>query len=99
MQQAVSKSGFLPQCGVGGQGGPLRQFAPSKLLPLPEIWSENNHITKDICITILPPPLKKIPRRKPEVERFKLAAIFNFVFREGNIPYLLHESNTGLIVL
>ena len=29
----------------------------------------------------------------------KLAAIFNFVFREGNIPYLLYESNTGLMVL
>ena len=34
-----------------------------------------------------------------KLKAFKLAAIFNFVFREGNIPYLLYESNTGLIVL
>ena len=40
---------------------------PSETLPLPEIWSENNSITKEICTTIdFAPPLKKIPRRKPE---------------------------------
>ena len=42
---------------------------PWKLLPLPEIWSKNNSITIDICITIdFAPPLKKIPRRKPAKE-------------------------------
>ena len=42
----------------GGRGRPLRQFAPRKLLPLPKTWSENNSITKEICITVdfAPPP-------------------------------------------
>ena len=38
--------------------GFLRQFAPSETLPPPEIWSENNSITKEICITVDFPPEK-----------------------------------------
>ena len=44
----------------------MRQFPPENFCPLPEIWSENNSITKEICITIdFPLSVKKIPRRKP----------------------------------
>ena len=42
-----SYTGFLPQ---GAQ--PLRHFAPLKTFAPPEIWSENNRITIEICITI-----------------------------------------------
>ena len=38
---------------TGGAGGaPWGILPPWKLLPLPEIWSQNNSITKEICITI-----------------------------------------------
>ena len=45
---------FFHSRGGGGQGRrPLRQFAPPEnFCPLPEIWSENNSITKEICIII-----------------------------------------------
>ena len=46
-------TGFLPR----GAGAPLPEAVclPQRLLPLPEIWFENNRkisITKEICITI-----------------------------------------------
>ena len=50
-------TGFLPR---GGRGAPpWGSLPPWKLLPLPEIWSENNRITMEICITIDFAPLKK----------------------------------------
>ena len=43
--------GFLPQ---GGQGGALPEAVcpPENFCPPAEIWSENNSITKEICIAI-----------------------------------------------
>ena len=50
-------AGFLRQ---GGRGRPLRQFALLETFAPLEIWSENNSITEEICITIdFAPPLKK----------------------------------------
>ena len=60
-----SYTGFLPR-GGGGGGQHLRQFAPPKTFAPPEIWSENNSITVEICMTIdFALPLKTVPRRKP----------------------------------
>ena len=42
---------------------PLRQFPPWKLLSFPEIWPKNNSITKEICITIDPPPRKNSQKK------------------------------------
>ena len=46
----------------GGRGG-----APWGSLPLPEIWSENNRITIEICIAIDSPP-EKNSQGKPGLE-------------------------------
>ena len=51
--------------GKGARGAPWGSLPPSETLPLPEIWSENNSITKEICITIDFAPPEKIPERKP----------------------------------
>ena len=63
------RSGFLPQGGEGAGGAPSEAVCPPRrLLPPPEIWSENNRkitVTKEICITIDFAPPEKIPRRKP----------------------------------
>ena len=45
-------------------GAPWGSLPPWKLLPVPEIWSENNSITKEICITIDFAPLEKNPGDK-----------------------------------
>ena len=55
--------GFFPQ---GGQGAPPEAVCPLQTLLPPEIWSENNSIAKEICITIDFAPPEKIPGRKPD---------------------------------
>ena len=55
----ISQLVRYPWLSSTGGGAPLKTFA------LPGIWSENNRITIEICITIDFAPLEKIPRRKP----------------------------------
>ena len=85
----------------GGGVPPRGSLSPWKLSSLPEIWSENNSITKEICITIDFALLKKIPGRKPvsltKVKQCSLDVIYminSFEFQETNVSFSLIASSS-----
>ena len=56
--------------GGGGEGRPLKQFAPSETVAPPKSWSENNRkisIRIEICIKIDFSP-EKVPEKAREVQ-------------------------------